>query len=240
MNDQALTDSVRRLAADYELDLVGVADLEPAMRERPEVFADVGRPFPRAVVMGLRLSRAVLATCVDGPSALYFHHYRQANCQLDRAALAVAIHLQRAGHEALPVGASQVIGDEKGVGSPSHKGLPTPFSMRGHVSHRKVAELAGLGWRGRSGLLVTREYGAQVRLVTVLTDAPLVPGAEVKRACGSCGRCRAVCPAHAIGETAEDFNLQACFAQLSEYRKRPFIGQHICGLCVRVCDGTPT
>ena len=222
MNDQALTEAVRRLAADYELDLVGVADLEPAMRDRPEVFADVGRPFPRAVVMGLRLSRAVLATCVDGPSALYFHHYRQANCQLDRAALALTSRLQRAEFDALPVGASQVVGEG---------------TMRGHVSHRRMAELAGLGWRGRSGLLVTREYGAQVRLVTVLTDAPLVPGAAVANACGSCGRCRAICPAKAVGETAAEFNLQACFAQLAEFRKRPFIGQHICGLCVRACDG---
>jgi epoxyqueuosine reductase len=223
MDERELTEAVRRTAAEYELDLVGVADLEPAMRKRPEVFAAVGRPFPRAVVMGLRLSRAVLATCVDGPSALYFHHYRQANNQLDRAALAVAIRLQRAGHDALPIGASQVIGE--GV-------------MRGHVSHRAVAELAGLGWRGRSGLLVTPGFGAQVRLVTVLTDAPLVPDAPITGTCGACRRCRTVCPAHAIGETAADFHLQTCLAQLSEFRKRPFIGQHICGLCVRACDGT--
>jgi len=233
--DQALTASVRRWTAECDVDLAGVADLGPA----PEAaFAALPRRFPRAVAMALRLQRAVLDTCVDGPTPLYFHHYRQANYHLDWAALIVANRLQRAGHEALALPASQVIGENP---------------MRGHLSHRAVAEAAGIGWRGRSGLLVTPQFGAHVRLVTVLTDAPLVPGPlreegrvpppadadahGLRRGCGNCRKCVGVCPAHAIGETAAEHNLEACYALLSTFRKRPFIGQHICGLCVRVCDG---
>lgn len=221
-HDEALTATVRQLADRLGMDRLGVADLEPTVRDRPAVFADLPRPFPRAVVMAVRLSRAVLATCVDGPTPLYFHHYRQANYLLDRAALGVAACLQRAGHEALPVPASQVIG---------------AAPMRGHLSHRAAAELAGLGWRGRNNLLVTPDAGAQVRLVTVLTDAPLVPDAARAGDCGTCRRCRAVCPAGAIGETAADHDLEACYNLLCRFRKRPYIGQHICGLCARVCDG---
>jgi len=223
MDDERLTGEVRRLAGEYLVDLVGIADLEPAMRDRPEVFADLPRPLPRAVVMALRLSRAVLETCVDGPTPIYFHHYRQANYQLDRAALAVSGLLQCGGHDALPIPASQVIGED---------------GLRGHLSHRAVAEVAGLGRRGRNNLLVTPQFGAQVRLVTVLTDAPLVPDAPLDADCGACRRCLAVCPAGAIAESVADFNLSACYEQLCQFRKRRYIGQHICGLCVRACDGS--
>jgi len=222
MDDASLTDDVRRLAAEYLMDLVGVADLAAAAHGRQAVFADLPRPFPRAVVMALRLSGAVLETCLDGPTPIYFHHYRQANYQLDRAALAVSALLQEAGYEALPVPASQVVGDDP---------------MRGQASHRALAELAGLGWRGRNNLLVTPRFGAQVRLVTVLTDAPLVPDAPVEGDCGTCRNCLAICPAGAIGETVADFDLEACYRQLCEFRKRRYIGQHICGLCVGACSG---
>ena len=222
MDSQALADAIRRVAADHLMSLTGVADLEPFMRERPAVFADLPRPFPRAVVMALRLSRSVLETCTDGPTPLYFHHYRQANYQLDRAALAVTLTLIREGFDALPVPASQVIGGE---------------GLRGHVSHRALAVQAGLGWRGRNNLLVTPRFGAQVRLVSVLTDAPLPADAPLTAGCGSCRACLAVCPVGAIGESAADFDLPACYRQLCEFRKRRYIGQHICGLCVRACVG---
>jgi len=226
VDERDLTDRVRDLADRYEMERVGVADLEPVVRDRPEVFAELPRTFPRAVVMAVRLSRAVLETCANGPTPLYFHLYRQANYQLDRAALAVTIHLQRLGYDALPVPASQIIGDEP---------------MRGHLSHRSAAERAGLGWRGLNNLLVTPDFGAQVRLVTVLTDAPLVPDAPLtENECDRCGKCRTVCPAGAIGETLDTFNLDACYQQLCVFRKRPYIGQHICGICVRACDGVRT
>lgn len=222
MDEAGLTDQVRRMAADHLMDLVAVADLAPAARDRPEVFAELPRPFPRAVAMALRLSRAVLETCTDGPTPIYFHHYRQANYQLDRAALAVTAHLQRAGHEALPVPASQIVGDGP---------------MRGQISHRAIAEVAGLGWRGRNNLLVSPQFGAQVRLVTVLTDAPLVPDAPINGDCGDCRDCLSVCPVKAIAESVDDFNLDACYELLCEFRKRRYVGQHICGLCVRACGG---
>ena len=45
----------------------------------------------------------------------------------------------------------------------------------GHLSHKLVAHLAGLGRIGRSCLLLTPGAGPRVRLATVLTNAPLDP-----------------------------------------------------------------
>ena len=213
---------LERLRRECALDLLGIADIcgdKRLLAGFPEVVRDSS---PLAIVIGLRLSRAVLSTLEDGPNLLYFHHYRQVNAQLDRAATTIAAEIERQGGSALPVPASQVIDWEK---------------MAGQVSHKAIARLAGLGWRGRNNLLVTPQLGAQVRLATILTDFPLTPGRVVEADCGSCRRCVAVCPARAIGETPAAFNLPACYDKLNEFRKTRRIQQHICGVCVKACPG---
>jgi epoxyqueuosine reductase len=213
---------LEQLRRERSLDLLGVAD----MRSEGVMLAgfpeNVRDSSPFAIVIGLRLSRAVLSTLEDGPNLLYFHHYRQVNAQLDRAATTIAAEIERQGGSALPVPASQVVDWEK---------------MAGQVSHKAIARLAGLGWRGRNNLLVTPRLGAQVRLSTILTDFPLTPDHPLEADCGSCRRCAAVCPAKAIGETPAAFDLTACYDKLNEFRKTRRVQQHICGVCVKACPG---
>ena len=213
---------LEQLRRECSLDLLGVAD----MRGQGEMLAgfpeNVRDSSPLAVVIGLRVSRAVLGTLEDGPNLLYFHHYRQINAQLDRAATTISAEIERRGYSALPIPASQVIDWRK---------------MAGQVSHKAIACLAGMGWRGRNNLLVTPQLGAQVRLATILTDLPLAPDHPLEADCGSCRRCVAVCPAKAIGETPAAFNLPACYDKLNEFRKTRNIQQHICGVCVKACSG---
>lgn len=215
-------DLLERLRRDCSLDLIGVADLRNEKRQLAGFPEQVSDSLPMAVVIGLRVSRAVLSTLEDGPNLLYFHHYRQINAQLDRAATAIAAEIERQGASALPVPASQVVDWER---------------MTGQVSHKAIARLAGLGWRGRNNLLVTPQLGAQVRLATILTDFPLIADQVMEADCGSCRRCIAVCPAKAIGETFAAFNLTACYEKLNEFRKTRRIQQHVCGVCVKACAG---
>lgn len=182
----------------------------------PEVLAR----FKTAISIAVPVSRTVLATIREHPNQVYFHHYRQLNALLDRIALKVAQALERAGHCALPVAASQIVDWQ---------------NQRAHVSHKRIAAAAGLGWIGRNNLLVTVDHGSHVRLVTVLTDALLqisTPGTE---SCGECRACIAVCPAHAISQSAQDFNHLACFVQLKEFQRKGYVGQYVCGICVRAC-----
>jgi len=202
-------------------DLFGVADvtplrdtflLEPATRDR----------FPFAVSLGKRLSGAVLDDIRDHPTAIYFHHYRQMNFFLDRGALLVADHIQKRGFRSLAIAASQIVDWE---------------GQRAHVSHKHVGRAAGLGWWGRNNLLVNPELGSRFRLVTVLTDMPLEPDAPLERDCGACYDCVAACPAMAIKETRQDFDHRACYETLKDFRKKGYVSQFICGLCVRDCRG---
>ena len=199
----------------------GVADLTGMTAEKGRLFENVEGEYPRAVVMGVRLQDAVVEEIVDHPTILYFHNYRQANYQLDRLGWTIADVIQKEGYRALAVPASQIVKRDP---------------MRGHVSHRRLGELAGIGFRGRNNLLVHPEYGSRMRYVTVLTDALLAPDAPYSGpGCGSCRACISVCPAAALGESSSDYDLEACYAKLTEFTRLAFIGQHICGVCVKAC-----
>jgi epoxyqueuosine reductase QueG len=225
VDTNSMLEKLRELALAEGACGFGLADLARVKKGdfllEPEVLAQ----FTTAISIAVPVSRTVLATIKDHPNQVYFHHYRQLNALLDRIALRLAQMLEVAGRRALPIAASQIV--------------DWP-SQRAHLSHKRIAVAAGLGWIGRNNLLVTQSHGSQVRLVTVLTDIRLEPThysplTTHSSGCGSCRACIAVCPAGAIKESAKDFGHQACFAQLKEFQRQGHVGQYVCGICVRTC-----
>ena len=213
--------AIRKFAHELGFSLFGAADVAP-IREGFLLSPELKARFGLAVSLGKRLLDAVLDDIQDHPTPLYFHHYRQTNNFLDRGALLLASHIQDLGFQALPIAASQIV-DWK--------------NQSAHVPHKKVGLLAGIGWIGRNNLLVNPEFGSRFRLVTVLTDLPLEPDAPLDFGCGSCFKCLAPCPAQAIKERPVDFDHQGCYRKLDEFRKSHLVSQHICGVCVKACDG---
>lgn len=63
---------------------------------------------------------------------------------------------------------------------------------------RAAAHRAGLGWWGRSSMVLVTGHGPWVVLGSVLTDAVLPPGDPVPDGCGACRRCLDACPTGAI------------------------------------------
>lgn len=57
---------------------------------------------------------------------------------------------------------------------------------------------AGIGWRGKHTLLLTREEGSWFFLGEIVTTLDLPPDQPVSAHCGSCERCIEVCPTRAI------------------------------------------
>jgi epoxyqueuosine reductase len=200
--------------------LFGTADITGIRKDFPLLPEN---SLNTAVSIAFRLSKAVLDTIEDKPTQIYFHHYKQVNYFLDNLALRITNQIQQFGFNAMPIPASQVI-DRDG--------------QRGHLSHVRIARLAGLGHIGRNNLLVTPEFGACVRLTTILTDFPIALDEPLKNQdCGECRKCVSLCPAGAIKEKPEDFDRKACFKQLDMFRRKCQIGHHICGICVRACTG---
>jgi epoxyqueuosine reductase QueG len=214
--------TLKEWALSQGMSLFGAADLAPFRNEAVRLSPTLLTGFDSAISLAVRLSAAVLEDIDDRPTELYLHHYRQANFFLDRVAFGLALQIEQRGYSALHIPASQIINWER---------------QQGHLSHKRAAVEAGLGWIGRNNLLVTPVHGARIRLVTVLTSLPLQHDHPIGESCGSCRRCIALCPAGAIRERPEEFAHRDCYEQLCLFRKRDHIAQHICGVCVKACSG---
>ncbi|MBU1006022.1 MAG: hypothetical protein KKH08_00340 [Candidatus Omnitrophica bacterium] len=221
MENGKLRKKIEKLAYGSGASLFGVADIRGLKKEFH--FSDeILTHFDYAISIGLRLSDAILEEIKGIPTRLYYYHYRQVNASLDQLALKLAGFLQSEGYSALPVPASQIVDWEK---------------QEGHVSHKRIGELAGLGFIGRNNLLVNPELGARFRLVTVLTDASMDLDRPLGIDCGECRVCIDACPAGAIKENFREFEHVACYKKLKEFKDKSMVSQFICGVCVKACRG---
>jgi epoxyqueuosine reductase len=232
MKDIASADlavKLESLARDMGTTHFGIADLTSARQRVSEQGGDFLAQFPRAVSHGFVLTDGIVDTLVDHDNipALYtYRHYvyQTVNPRLDSISLTLAQALDKAGFQAYVVPASQTVDRTRLVGV---------------FSHKLAAHLAGLGWIGKSAMLITPGHGPRVRWGTVLTDAPLEAGRPVDENCRDCDECVKGCPAHAFTGQAFDqprlrneiFAAEACDRYLRE--RETF--RRVCGMCVYIC-----
>ncbi|AIZ45311.1 (Fe-S)-binding protein [Deinococcus radiopugnans] len=120
---------------------------------------------------------------------------------------------------------------------------------RGYVDHGPVMERlfasgAFLGWRGKSGMLVSTRLGAFVTLAVLLTDLPFEGTGEAHPdRCGRCFRCVAACPTNAIGSDRA-IDARRCISYLTIEHRGPIpaefradMGEWLfgCDVCSEVC-----
>lgn len=212
---------LRRKVLEWGASIVGFADLK-------ELIYEKWKPLKTGVSIVVRLSDAIMDEVENGPTLTYAYHYRTTNQLLDSIAHKVSNFIQSQGYWSLPIPASQTLDTEH---------------LKGLISHKMVATRAGLGWIGKNALLVTPQYGPRVRLVSVLTGAPLEkspkPISESK--CGKCSLCVKACPAGALkgrswrlGTKREDL-IDVNLCQETIKRNRKIFGESICGVCISVC-----
>lgn len=124
---------------------------------------------------------------------------------------------------------------ERGYGA--HAGHP----LNGLALYPPLAQLAGLGWMGLNGLIITPEHGPRVRLGAVFTTIQNLPETQpnshqwVSNFCQNCRICHRQCPPGALYDDPivdEDGRVtyvdnSLCFPYFNEY--------HGCSVCVKVC-----
>jgi epoxyqueuosine reductase QueG len=208
--------------------LTGIGDLH-------EIAAPYRNNLPLAVVLAAPLDREMLQRVFDTDYPLFdlALEYQRVNEILRQAFEATTRFIQAAGYRAIAMDDHFIAYDRP--------------SLAAQLTHKICATRAGLGWIGKSGLLVTKEFGPAVRLTTLLTDAPLQPDQPVNEsACGPCTVCTKACPVEAIKGNLWQLNVprqelldpHACQAYKLRVAANTGWTNPRCGRCVAVCPRT--
>ena len=221
---------VERHLIPMERYIYGIADVEGVLD--PQFSA-----FRSGISIGQRLDDGIVDDITSGPTLEYYELYKKTNQDLSILSNRIAQELNLNGVETACVEPSITT-----------KSLDSDHSitLRTRLSHKMVATRAGMGWIGKTALLISKEFGPRFRLVTVLTDAKLHSNTHPinKSRCGKCNLCVEACPADAatgqLWDTSLDrdvfFNAQKCRDQCQEFGDRLLGGEgRICGICVSVC-----
>jgi len=120
-------------------------------------------------------------------------------------------------------------------------GAQADHPLGGLVLFPPLAQLAGLGWVGKHGLLITPEYGPRVRLAAVYTDIETLPYSDsnphgwIENYCETCGLCAIQCPPKAILDqpVTSDTGLVTHISQLDCFEY--FAQNYGCSVCIRAC-----
>ena len=206
--------------------LVGFADLEG-------VSDSIKAPMRYAVSIAVALDASVIRDISHGPNVGYFEEYKRANAFLGELCRETVGIIEQQGHRAVAFEPTVDVLDYS--------------TLTANFPHKTAATRAGLSWIGKSALLITKEYGAAVRLGTVLTDAELETGEPIDQSqCGECQECRKHCPAGAILGTNWEagmarktfYDAFACCKTAEQLCRRQNIDATICGICINVCPWT--
>ena len=117
------------------------------------------------------------------------------------------------------------------------------FADSAPVMEVALARKAGLGWRGKHTLLLTREAGSMFFLGELYTDLPLPVDDVITAHCGTCTKCIDICPTQAI-IAAYQLDARRCISYLTIEHQgaiplelRPLIGNRIygCDDCQLAC-----
>jgi epoxyqueuosine reductase QueG len=222
-----LTDQISAELHRLGADLAGFGDLTalpPDVREGLPVGVSAAVKYPKEIIRGI----------TDLPTAEYFDWYNKLNEQLDAIVTYGAELLRSHGYIAIAQTRERV-----GLGE---------TELNTILPHKTVATLSGIGWIGKSALLVTEQYGSMVRLSSILTNAPLICAAPVNESqCGKCAACTNACPAGAISgkmwraglAREEFFDAIKCRKTARERANHGFGGSAaICGKCIEICPWT--
>jgi len=205
-------------------DIVGVANVErfkgaPEGRRPTDIL-----PTARSVIVGA--VHILDSVCDDLPETRYEYtnQFYVLNGTLGSVSTKVARLLEDKGYRAIPIPAAYPRINKE---------------LMGVFSHRHAAVLAGLGEIGLNNLLITPQFGARVRLVSILTEAPLEPDQPYQKSLcrewqKECGKaCVACCPIEAISVNGK-VNKERCLRYQEQIMPWSVVELR-CGMCLGMC-----
>ena len=206
-------------------------------------FADMGQllknnyPFRYAIVVGAKLNDGIINGIESAPTIEYFNLYNKTNDNLNKLVLKIANFLQ-----------SKNIENQYVFATAEDNEMDDEYwkNLRYKYSHKMAATRAGIGWIGKTDLLVSEKFGPRLRLASVLTNYEFdnLGNPITQSRCDACVICVEKCPARAANgklwnteiDRDEFYNAAKCREMC---RKRTWENIHkevsLCGICVSVC-----
>jgi len=220
----SLKNQIEEVMLSSGFDMVGVANVErfkgaPEGRRPTDIL-----PRARSVIVGV--VHILDSVCDDLPETRYEYtnQFYVLNGTLGSTSTKVARLLEEEGYRAIPIPAAYPRINKE---------------LMGVFSHRHAAVLAGLGEIGLSNLVITPQFGARVRLVSIVTEVPLEPDRpygkslcrERQKECGKA--CVTSCPVEAISLNGK-VNKDRCLRYQEQIMPWSVIERR-CGMCLGMC-----
>ena len=202
---------VKQTARECGAALVGITH----MRDE-HYFHGINLDYKYVIVVAIPMDRE---TMLQAPGDETLDHVMDIYVDVSRVAVDLSERIRAAGHDAR---ACTNLGD----------GANT-------VQQVPLAVKAGLGQLGKHGSIITKDFGSNVRLATVLTNLPLeIDQPEdigVDDFCATCQICVTNCPPHAIFDTKQmvrgEEKWYVNFDRCAPY----FSSNGGCAICIEVC-----
>ena len=169
------TENLIKYIKKFEVDIYGVADMQLLKEMETGLPTDLKKflnMFPYAIVLGAQYGK--LGKKASGSETALF---------LEESAFSIMEYLENKGYRQLIIHAEDEF---------------DPINRLGFMSLKILAKTAGLGWQGRSLLIISPEHGPLHRLIAILTDMPLQVNQVIKNECGTCRKCIEACPQNAL------------------------------------------
>lgn len=205
--------------------LVGFADLSVLPKE-------IRLGYRYGISIGVALDPKIVSKIPTGPHMAYYDECNNVLGRLNPLAQGVVALIEQKDYDAFPQ-----------IKRNTHR----DNDHRTRLPHKTIATLSGLGWIGKSALLINEIYGGAVRYTSVLTNMPLEVGQPITESlCGDCSLCAMQCPAKTIRgnnwivgmDREELLNAHQCKQTVLERGKALGITHASCGMCVAVCPYT--
>lgn len=209
MNTKTPTENIKSFICDLGVDIVGIADLSKLVNMPVGLKIDLKDLFDKylyAIVIGAQYGKVSKGASGD-ETGLY----------LEKIAYDVMEYLEKKNKRYL------VIHPEDEY---------NPENRMGLLSLKILAKEAGIGWQGRSLLVVSPEYGPIHRLIAILTDLHLDPSRPLKNQCNNCTICIDKCPKGSLtlcqfddhpNSRRDVLNIKSC------------LGDNGCMVCILTC-----
>lgn len=224
-----IVDSIIKSKDDY---IIGYADLGGVIPLEYSKYSYV-------ISIAQKLDEEIISSLINGPTKEYYDLYKKVNQELTDVLNDIARLMTDAGIENCPI---QPTFEDYELENNYLETLRTPFS------HKFAATRAGIGWIGKTDLLITSKFGPRVRLASILFNDPeffLDEDKSIdKSKCGDCKICVEHCPANASNGKLWDINTDRdefydafkCREKCRELCNSILgIDNSVCGICLSVC-----